>query len=109
MAAIGLVRALWERCGLRQKITATYGERLPLSASNEWLAVHEIQARRDLTRIERYVQPVWAFDVFENVCRWDEPAGVAGVALGYGSRNAETRAHMIVVCTADLIAREERL
>ena len=108
MAAIGLVRALWERCGLRQKITATYGERLPLSASNEWLAVHEIQARRDLTRIERYVPAHW-WECFENVCRWDEPAGVAGAALGYGSRNAETRAHMIVVCTADLIAREERL
>lgn len=110
LSAITLVRALWERCGLRQKITATYGERLPLSASNEWIAVHEIQAMRDLTRIERYVRPVWAFEVFENVCRWDEPAGVAGAALGFnGTTGAQAATLMLVRMVADQIAKEERL
>lgn len=108
IAAIALVRGLWGKCGLKQRTTANYGERLPVAFENEWAAVHKIQAQRDLDRIESYVPAHW-WECFENVCRFDEPAGVAGSSLGYGSRNAEVRAHMIVVCTADLIAREERL
>lgn len=108
IAAIALVRGLWDKCGLKQRVTANYGERLPVAFENEWAAVRNIQARKDLDRIEGYVPPHW-WECFENVCRFDEPAGVAGSSLGYGSRNADVRAHMIVVCTADLIAREERL
>ncbi len=108
MTAIALVRSLWALTGLKQKTTANYGEVILGGFDNEWAAVRTIQAAKDLARIEEYVPAHW-WECFENVCRFDEPAGVAGASLGYGDRNAEIRAHMIVVCVADLIVREERL
>lgn len=109
MAAIALVRGLWGQTGLRQKLTASYGERIPASCDNEWIAIHEIQARKDLARIEGYCVP-WQFEVFENVCRFDEAAGVAGSSLGFnGTKAAQAATLMLVRCVADQIAKEERL
>ena len=110
IAAIALVRALWAKCGLKQKLTASYGERMPIGTDNEWLSMHEIQARIDLTRIEGYINPPWAFEVFENVCRFDETAGSAGASLGFnGSKGAQAATLMLVHIVADQIAKEERL
>ena len=65
-----------------------------------------IEAREDLYRIMNYTpRPYW--DVFENVCRHDEPAGIAGSRLGFGSRSAQDRAHTIVCFVADVIAMRE--
>jgi len=109
IAAIALCEALWTKCGLRQKLTASYGERIPASCDNEWIAINEIQARKDLARIEGYCVP-WQFEVFENVCRFDEAAGVAGSALGFnGTKAAQAATLMLVRCVADQIAKEERL
>ncbi len=107
--AIALCEALWAKCGLRQKLTASYGERMPLGCDNEWIAVHEIEARRDLKRIEGYCVP-WQWEVFENVCRFDEGSGTVGAALGFNGSKATMAATLMVIrCVADIIAREERL
>lgn len=104
--AIYAVRRLWRLCGLSQRVTATYGERLG-RGNVESRAINEIEAREDLHRIQNYFpQAYW--DVFENVCRWGMPAGVVGGELGYGSRSAQDRAHQIVVFVADMIAMKER-
>lgn len=109
IAAIDLCEALWAKCGLRQKLTASYGERMPMGCDNEWIAVHEIDARRRLARIEGYV-PAHMWEVWENVVRWDEPAGMAGASLGFeGSKSSQAAVLMLVMCVADLIAKEERL
>jgi hypothetical protein len=49
------------------------------------------------------------WDVFENVCRHDLPAGVAGSRLANTKRSAETAARLIVCFIADLISMRERL
>ena len=109
VAAIALCEALWAQCGLRQKLTASYGERLPMGSDNEWLANTEIEARRRLKRIEGYCVP-WQWEWFENIVRFDETAGSAGASLGFsGSKGAQAASLMLVQCVADHIAKEERL
>ena len=50
------------------------------------------------------------WDVFQNVCRFDEPAGVAGSKLqSTRKHSAETTARTIVCLVADMIAMRERL
>lgn len=109
-AAIDTVRRLWDITGLRQRITANYGERTAMSVSIELCANTAIDAKDDLTRIEGYfagLRPYW--DCFSNVCRFGMAAGVAGSELGYGSRSAQDRAHTVVCFVADLIAERERI
>lgn len=109
IAAIALCEALWAKCGLRQKLTASYGERMPSGCDNEWLAASVIQAGKDLARIERYVPPhMW--ETWENVVRFDEDSGTVGASLGFKGSKATMAATLTVVrCVADIIAREERL
>ena len=99
---------LWRLCGLEQRVTANYGERIPGSADSELRASNEIEAREDLHRIREYFPAHW-WEVFENVVRFDEPAGVAGSRLGFGSRSACDRAHTTVCFVADTIFMKERL
>lgn len=109
MGAIELVRSLWRQIELRQRVTATYGERTPISFDNEWAAIHEIEARKKLDRIEGYFIP-WQWDAFENIARFDEPAGSAGASLGFsGTTGAQAAMLMLVRLVADGIAKEERL
>lgn len=99
---------LWRLAGTEKRVTANYGERIPGSGDSEHRAVNEIEARDDLHRIMDYIPaPYW--NVWENVVRWDEPAGVAGSKLGFGGRSACDRAHQVVCFVADLIAMKERL
>jgi len=106
--AIQLCYRLWELAGIKQLTTANYGETIKGGDAMEWRAVSEIEARADLHRVQDYV-PSMYWSVFENVCRHDEPAGVAGSRLGFGQRSAEDRAHTIVCFVADVIAMNERL
>lgn len=109
IAAIALCEALWAKCGISQKLCSTYGERLPIAFENEWAAVHKMDAQRRLDRIEGYIPPhMWS--VWENVVRFDEPAGTAGASLGFeGSKGSQAAVLMLVMNVADIIAREERL
>lgn len=108
--AIAVCIRLWEKAGLKQRITQRYEGRTA-SAATEWVeqrANDEIDARKRLAGISQGIpKPYW--DVFENVCRHGEPAGVAGSRLGYGPRSAQDRAHTIVCFVADIIATRERL
>ena len=98
---------LWRMAGIDQRVTANYGERIPGSGSNEHRAANEIEARHDLHRIQGYI-PAKYFDCYQNVIRFDEPAGVAGSKLGFTGRACD-RAHTIVCFVADLIFEKERL
>lgn len=99
---------LWRMCGLEQRTTANYGERIPSSADSEARASNEIDARESLHRIKGYIPHAY-FQIFENVIRFDEPAGIAGSRLGLGSRSACDRAHTVVCFVADIVFERERL
>lgn len=68
----------------------------------------EVEARSDLHRIKSGF-PLQFWDVFENVCRNDEPAGVAGSRLANDSRSASSAARTVVSLIADTIYMRERL
>jgi hypothetical protein len=68
----------------------------------------EVEARDDLKRIKGYVGERY-FSVFENVVRFDEPAGVAGSRLEQPSANRELAARFCVQFVADIITMKERL
>ena len=107
--AINTCYRLWEMVGIKQRTTAAYGERI---AAADWIdeqrALTLIEAQQDLDRIKDYIPAAW-WSVFENVCRFDEPAGVAGSKLGFGERTGDARAHTVVCMVADIIAMRERL
>ena len=104
--AIATCIRLWALVGTDGRTTANYGQRIAGQANEEHRMAMLIAARGDLYRIQDYVpKPYW--DCFEMVCRFDEPAGVAGSRLGFGNRSAQDRAHMIVCQVADTIAMRE--
>ena len=111
LVVIEMVQRLWRLAGLQQRVTATYGERLPHGSSYELRALTEIEAREDLHRIQGYFPgPLMAyFNVFEAVCRHGIAAGVAGAQLSTTMRSAEVRAHQVVCMVADVIATREGL
>lgn len=110
IAAIELCQALWERVGIRQSVTASYGERIAGSGNAEHNTNAQLDASRQLHRIMGYFDGLgkW-WSVFELVCRHGEPAGTAGSRLGYGDRGGADRAHTVVCFVADKIAEQERL
>lgn len=106
--AIGYVRRLWEIAGLERSVTAKYGHIAAGGGCADLRAAIEIDAREDLHRVQDYVPPQW-WAIFELVCRFGEPAGVAGSTLGFGDRSAQERAHTVVCMVADVVAMRERL
>lgn len=99
---------LWRMAGVTQRTTANYGDRIPGYGDSEVRVSNEVEARDDLHRIRDYI-PITYWSVFENVVRFDEPAGVAGSRLGFGTRSACDRAHTTVCFVADIIFEKERL
>ena len=73
----------------------------------EW-TVHQVEALHELGRIAADFPPKY-WDVFENVCRHDLPAGVAGSRLSNVRKAAEISARQVVCFIADLVAMRERL
>lgn len=109
-AAIDTVRRLWDIVGIRQQITASYGERMPGGGCIELRANMVLDAMKDLERIEGYftrLKQWWI--VFEQVCRFGEAAGTAGMSAGYAPKTAQTRALTTVQFIADIIADRERI
>jgi hypothetical protein len=68
----------------------------------------EVEARSDLLRMKNHVGAKY-WDVFENVVRFDEPAGVAGSRIGTPPQKAEYTARLIVQFVADIVTLRERL
>ncbi len=101
--AIRYCRNLWARAD--GHITAIDLTADKVDAPLGW-AQHE--ALIELSKLkERTPRPYW--DVFENVCRFDEEAGVAGSRLASNSRSAVDAAKTTVAFTASLIAMWRRL
>lgn len=109
MLAISHCLRLWALAGINPRVTGQYGERIPGGDHESERRVSSyVEALADLRRIKDYIPCQW-FGIFENVCRFDEPAGIAGSRLGFGNRSAQDRAHTVVCMVADVIAMREGL
>lgn len=112
LLAIELCQRLWKIAGLPIRVTANYGERIPVTGSTEALNNAQIDARKHLYRIRDYFTGLdkW-WDAFEMICRFGEAPGLVGSAIGQGnsSRAAADRAHTAVCFVADIIATNEKL
>ena len=110
VAAIELCQSLWNIAGLPIRVTASYGERIPVTGSSERLSNKQIDARNRLYRIMDYFAGLdrWWW-VFELICRHGWSAEEAGKLLGFGARSAADRAHTTVCMIASKIAEQEGL
>jgi hypothetical protein len=108
--AIDICAKLWSIVGIKQSTTANYGERIAGTGNEELRTAVYLEAKEDLARIRDYFRGMDEYwSIWEMVCRFDEPAGLAGSSLGLGDRSAEVRANQIVRFMADFIATKERL
>lgn len=106
LAAILHVQRLWRLVESGPRLVANLDRTIFGCPGEGHLA--EIEARDALDRIRRgFPYPYW--DVFERVCRWDEPAGTAGSRLANVSRAAKEAARLTVCLIADMIYLRERL
>jgi len=104
VAAIDHCETLWSRLGGKALVMDL--ARIPgVGQGNGWA---EQEALDDLKRIKGYV-PGKYWCVFENVCRFDQPAGTAGSDLANNTRSAIDAARIVVMFVADIVAMKERL
>lgn len=106
LAAIAHVDRLWRLIDAGPRLTANLDRTIFGCPGDGNMA--EIEARDDLHRIRSSFHPTW-WSVFENVCRFDEPAGVAGSALSSNPAEASQKARFCVCMVADHIYMRERL
>jgi hypothetical protein len=105
-AAIMHCLRLWRLAGTEPRVTANL-DRTVFGSPGDGNP-DEIQARDDIFRISRdFPGPYW--NIFENVCRFDEPAGTAGSRLASISRSQAEGARLVVCMVADMIYMRERL
>lgn len=98
-AAIDWCMERWEARGVIGRQVANY-EPVTAYGSN---VVRDIELVDELDRVARgFPKAYW--DVFENVCRWGEPAGVAGSKLARNTPQAQAAARAIVGMTANMVA-----
>jgi len=101
--AIDYCIRLWERAG-RQSLTMDPMKVIGLPPSSGW---SQQEALDELAHFKKSI-PTAYWSVYENVCRFDEPAGVAGSKLATNSRSAVDAAFTCVCFVADLIAMWKR-
>ena len=109
-AGIAYCIRLWSILTSEPRVTAGYGERIGGHDGDETgrQLIARADAKDDLRRVQGYIPaPYW--QVFENAIRFDEPAGVIGSRLGWGSNSAKTKALTIVQVVADTVCMQERL
>jgi hypothetical protein len=104
IAAIDHCEQLWAMLGGASLVMNL--ERIPGGGGGDGWA--ETQALDDLRRIKGYFPALW-WSVFENVCRFDEPAGYAGSRLTSCRNDRVVAARTTVQFVADIIAMKERL
>lgn len=97
--AIEHCQSLWERAGTVHGLVANPMRVAGHSNTSGW---SQQEALDDLASYRRRV-PAKYWDVFERVCRWDEPAGTAGSSLATNSRASLVSARLCVALVADLI------
>lgn len=98
--AIAHCEALWQRAATVRGLVA---DPLRIVGQPGGSGLSQQEALDELSKYKGRVPPRY-WDVFENVCRWDEPAGVAGSSLATNARSALTSARTCVAFVADLIA-----
>lgn len=103
--AIRYVQALWVRAE-GQLRAVDYAAVAVSGDETDGMSQHA--ALNDLSESKEKV-PARYWTVFENVCRFDEPAGTAGSRLATNSRSALDAAKTTVAYTAGLIAIWRRL
>lgn len=104
IAAIDHCERLWERVGSKS-LVMDFSKVSGGNSGNGW---SQQEALDDLRRIKSYVPAKW-YDVFENVCRFDEAAGFAGSVLTDCRNEQVAAARTTVQFVADIIAMKERL
>jgi hypothetical protein len=109
-AGIAYCIRLWSILTSEPRVTAGYGERIGGHDGDETgrQLIARADAKDDLRRVQGYIPPAY-WQVFENAIRFDEPAGVIGSRLGWGSNSAKTKALTIVQVVADTVCMQERL
>ena len=106
LASIAHMQRLWRLVDSGPRLVTNLDQTIFGSAGDGNLA--EIEARSDVNRIgSGFPAPYW--NVFENVVRFDEPAGTAGSRLSNFSRSSAEAARLIVCLIADTIYLRERL
>jgi len=105
LAAIEHCFKLWDRAGAQAGLVMDLNK-IPGMPGGDGMAQQE--ALDDLFRIKGYF-PAKYWCVFENVCRFDEPAGVAGSKLATNKDEHVVAARMTVKFVASVIAQNERL
>lgn len=103
-AAIKHCERLWSELN-GKRITANWDATGGGGAGDGWA---EQEALDSLKRIKAYVPPKY-WSIFEGVCRFDEPAGVAGSQLTANSSDQSCAARTTVQFVADIIVMKERL
>ena len=104
IAALDHCERLWAQ--LNGKSLVMDFEREPGSGTGQGWS--EQEALDDLKRIKGYFPAKW-WSVFENVCRFDEPAGFAGSSLTDVRNDQVAAARTTVQFVADVIAMKEPL
>jgi hypothetical protein len=103
--AIDYCIRLWERAGRFSNLTQDLMKITGLPPSSGW---SQQEALDELKTIKGWF-PQPYFSIFENVCRFDEPAGVAGSRLSTNTRSAQESAKTCVCFVADYIAKKRGL
>jgi hypothetical protein len=107
-AAIAHCIRLWDLAETTTRVVANLDRTIFGIANDDEKAARVIDARDDLHRIKSgFPLPYW--DIYENVCRFDEPAGLAGSRLCSDTSAAAGNARVVVCMVADMIAMRERL
>lgn len=89
----------WSRLG-GPRVTAQYGERMPRGVSD---GIGQTEALDELHHMAKGVPaPLW--EIFENVCRWGEPAGYAGSVWAKNTAQQVQSAKVTVGAVASFIA-----
>lgn len=104
-AAIAHCVRLWDAVGSSKGMSANL-DRIVFGSAGDGMQQQE--ALDDLHRIKGYF-PATYWDVFENVARFDEPAGTAGSRLERPAHARELAAQLCVCMVADIIYMRERL
>lgn len=85
------------------RLIAQYGERIPGAQSD---GIGETEALSELAWMAKGI-PLAYWDTFENVARWNEPAGVAGSAWANNTPQQVQSAKVITGFVACLIAERK--
>ena len=101
--AIDYCIRLWERA-VRQSLTMDPMKVIGLPPSSGW---SQQEALDELAHFKAQLPRAY-WEVFENVCRFDEPAGTAGSKLANNNRSAIDAARICVGFVAELIAMWKR-